>query len=100
MALGFCQLFGGQRTERVFPGSKRCRESRSYRQVATEASGFNPHERFFTEGTSTVDLSSSGCRFHLRSKVAKDSVVAIGLLHGSHGLEPDSRTDAFPDRLG
>jgi hypothetical protein len=78
-----------------FPGSKRRREPRIHLNVPIEVSGFDSCERFFTERTSTLDVSDSGCKFRLSSQVKKDSVVAIRVLRGLHGPEPDSRTVLF-----
>jgi hypothetical protein len=71
-------------------------ESRSLFEAPIEVSGFNSHERFFTQRTSAGELSDNGCKFHLRSEVVKNSVVSVRLLRTHHGPEPDSRVVLFP----
>jgi hypothetical protein len=60
-----------------------------------EVSGFDHAGRFFTEGTSTVDASFCGCKFHLRTPVEKGTVVAIRLLKTRNGSEANRATLLF-----
>jgi len=70
-------------------------EPRSQIEAPIEVSGFDSHERFFTQRSSAGELSDNGCKFHLRSEVVKNSVVSVRLLRTHHGPEPDSRVVLF-----
>jgi hypothetical protein len=73
-----------------FAGPERRREERVPRALPIGVSGFDRNGRFFTERTSTCDVSSLGCRFPLRVEMGKDSVVAIRVIRRGNGLEADS----------
>jgi hypothetical protein len=74
---------------------ERRQEPRTELRIPIEVSGFNRHGRFFTEKTSTQNVSTCGCRFDLRSEVEKDSVVAIRVIQRRNGCEIDSRPVLF-----
>jgi hypothetical protein len=73
----------------------RRREPRFPYQLSIEVSGFDHAGRFFTEGTSTLDASFGGCKFHLRTPVEKGCVVAIRLLNVRNKSEMDRATLLF-----
>ncbi len=58
-------------------GEDRRREPRDNCEFPIEVSGFNLGGEFFTEQTTTLDVSPCGCRFVLRMPVETQSVVAI-----------------------
>jgi hypothetical protein len=64
-------------------------------EFSIEVSGFDHAGRFFTEGTSTVDASFCGCKFHLRTPVEKGCVVAIRLLNPRNKSASDRLTLLF-----
>jgi PilZ domain len=74
---------------------ERRQEPRSIRKVPIEVCGFNRHGRFFSEKTTTFDVSDGGCRFLLRTDVEKESVVAIRVITRRNGQETDSRPVLF-----
>jgi hypothetical protein len=80
---------------RLPAGKNRRREPRYPYQLPIEVSGFDHAGRFFTEGTSTVDASFCGCKFHLRTPVEKGCVVAIRLLKARNQSERDRATLLF-----
>ncbi len=65
---------------------ERRREWRESRHVPVEVSGFDAHGRFFTERTSTLDVSDSGCCFLLNAEIEKDSVVSVRVIRRRDGL--------------
>ncbi|MFZ0211446.1 MAG: PilZ domain-containing protein [Candidatus Acidiferrales bacterium] len=52
-------------------------ETRLPLAVSVEVSGFDLAGRFFSERTKTVDISESGCSFHLKNDIARGSIVGI-----------------------
>jgi hypothetical protein len=73
-----------------FAGPERRREPRVPLTLSIGVSGFDRTGRFFTERTSTLDVSNLGCRFPLLAEMGKDSVVAIRVIRRGEGLETDS----------
>ena len=73
-----------------FTGSERRREPRVPLSLPIGVSGFDRNGRFFTERTSTFDVSNLGCKFLLHVEMGKDSVVAIRVTRRGNGLETDS----------
>jgi len=82
----------GQKTE---TSSDRRRHYRSPQKVAIEVCGFNRQGRFFSEKTTTSDVSVGGCRFDLRTDVEKESVLAIRVIKRRNGQEMDSKPLLF-----
>jgi hypothetical protein len=80
---------------RLAAGENRRCEPRYPYQLSIEVSGFDLAGRFFTEGTSTVDASFCGCKFHLRTPVEKGGVVVIRLLNARNQSERDRATVLF-----
>lgn len=72
----------------VAPPERR-REWRESRRVPVEVSGFDVRGRFFTERTSTVDVSDSGCRFLLNAELEKNSAVSIRVIRRRNGMMHD-----------
>jgi|SRR5271155_5252358 len=70
-------------------------QARSILHVPIEVCGFNRYGRFFSEKTSTCDVSSGGCKFELCTEVEKDSIVAIRVNTRRHGKETDARPILF-----
>jgi hypothetical protein len=64
-------------------------------KIAIEVCGFNRHGRFFSEKTTTSDVSLGGCRFDLRTDVEKESVLAIRVIQRRNGQEIDARPVLF-----
>lgn len=60
-------------------GEDRRREKRILLTYPIEVFGFSSNGRFFAERTSTLNISSAGCRFYLKAKVEPGAVVAIRL---------------------
>jgi hypothetical protein len=73
----------------AFAGPDRRREPRVPLALPIGVSGFDRTGRFFTERTSTFDVSNLGCRFPLHVEMGKDSVVAIRVIRRGDGLEAD-----------
>ncbi|MDE3171157.1 MAG: hypothetical protein KGL75_13520 [Acidobacteriota bacterium] len=72
----------------ILPFERR-REWRESRRVAIEVSGFDLHHRFFTERTSTLDVSPSGCCFLLQTEVAPASGISVRVVGRRNGLIVD-----------
>lgn len=70
-------------------------EPRAHLKVRIEVSGFNRYGRYFSEKTSTVDVSDGGCRFDLRTEVDEKSVIAIRLIEIKYGRELNTRPWLF-----
>jgi hypothetical protein len=68
----------------------RRREPRLPRVVPIGVSGFDSSGQFFTERTSTVDVSSGGCKFGLNVGLGKDSVIAIRVIRLENWMEINS----------
>jgi hypothetical protein len=53
-----------------------------------EVSGFNNKGEFFTERTTTADISESGCRFQVKAQVETGAILALKLIsrHNSETL--------------
>lgn len=60
-------------------GEDRRREKRILLTYPIEVFGFRTSGQFFVERTSTLNISSAGCRFPLKAKVEPGAVVAIRL---------------------
>lgn len=61
---------------------------RAYRQkisMRIEVCAFDRGGRFFTELTETSDVSTSGCKCHLRTEISGDAILAIRILNDSGG---------------
>lgn len=71
---------------------ERRKEPRLNLRFNIEVSGFDSDGKFFSELTTTDDISEHGCRFQLKREVEKNSVVAIRL------LRPQGMEEA-PERL-
>lgn len=72
----------------VIPGLGAVRESRHHIRLPIEVCAFDRGGRFFTEVTETWDVSESGCRCHLRTEVANNTVLAIRIVtHASSGMK-------------
>jgi len=74
---------------------ERRREFRTIQKVPIEVCGFNRHGRFFSEKTTTFDVSDGGCQFPLRADVEKESIVAIRVNLRRNGQEIDARPVLF-----
>jgi PilZ domain len=68
---------------------ERRREWREARRVPVEISGFDARGRFFTERTSTLDVSDSGCSFLLNAELEKNSAVSVRVIRRRNGLMLD-----------
>jgi hypothetical protein len=68
---------------------ERRREWRESRRVPVEVSGFDSRGRFFTERTSTFDVSDSGCCFALNAEVEKNAAVSVRVVRRRNGLMLD-----------
>ncbi len=66
--------------------AERRREPREARSVPVEVSGYDVRGRFFTEQTTTLDVSESGCRFQLNAELEKNSAVSVRVIRRSHGF--------------
>ncbi|HKV27196.1 MAG TPA: PilZ domain-containing protein [Candidatus Acidoferrales bacterium] len=58
----------------------RRRESRLPLSIPLEVTGFGADGRFFRQLTTTIDISESGCSFHLQRDVPRGSIVAIRVM--------------------
>lgn len=72
----------------VAPPERR-REWRESRRVPVEVSGFDARGRFFTERTSTFDVSDSGCSFLLNAELEESSAVSVRVIRRRNGLTHD-----------
>jgi hypothetical protein len=61
------------------------RADRRPKRFPVEACGFDRCGHFFIERTETSDVSESGCRFRLRTELARDAILAIRVLNDCHG---------------
>jgi hypothetical protein len=68
----------------VAPPERR-REWREYRRIPVEVSGFDARGRFFTERTSTFDVSNSGCSFLLNYELEESSAVSVRVIRRRNG---------------
>jgi len=71
------------------------REPRALLTLQIEVSGFNRAGRFFTELTTTHDISDHGCGFGLHTEVNKDSVVGIRVMRQPISESCDARRVLF-----
>ncbi len=62
-------------------------ESRLPLSIPIQVTGFGTDARFFSELTTTVDISESGCSFRLRGEVSRGSIVAIKVMLREHTKE-------------
>ena len=60
-----------------------------------EVSGFDVERRMFCERTTTQDISLSGCRFTLKTPIARGDVVAIRLMGRGQKDAPPGRSLLF-----
>jgi PilZ domain len=67
---------------------ERRHEPRERCEFPIEVSGFDVEGEFFTEETTTVDVSPCGCSFLLRTPVESKSVVAIRSLRAAKPNTP------------
>jgi hypothetical protein len=67
---------------------ERRKEVRVSVEYPIEVSGFDTLGRFDTEETSTQDISSSSCSFHLKMEVEKGMVLAIRMLTDTGQANP------------
>ncbi|HTS11788.1 MAG TPA: PilZ domain-containing protein [Candidatus Limnocylindrales bacterium] len=92
---------GVQLTENL--GERRS-EPRFTRSLPIEVAGFDQVGHFFVERTSTLDVSSSGCKFTLRLPLKEGSLIAVRMLAGRKGPAELMRTYLFrvahSNRLG
>lgn len=58
----------------------RRREARIPLSVPIEVTGFDVEGKFFCEATKTIDLSESGCSFHLNRSAERGGIVAVKVL--------------------
>jgi PilZ domain len=72
----------------VAPPERR-REWRESRRVPVEVSGFDARGRFFTERTSTLDVSDSGCCFLVSAELEENSAVSIRVVRRRNGMMHD-----------
>lgn len=70
---------------KILPFERR-REWRESLRVAVEVSGFDVRGRFFTERTSTLDASDSGCCFLLSAEVETNSAVSVRVVRRRDGM--------------
>jgi hypothetical protein len=49
-------------------------------QFAIEVCGFDRCGRYFTERSETCNVSAGGCKFHLRTEVEREAVVALRVI--------------------
>ncbi len=68
---------------------ERRKEPRVALRFHIEVSGFDSEGKFFSEQTTTDDISEHGCRFQLKREVGRNSVVAVRLLR-PQGMEEAS----------
>jgi hypothetical protein len=73
----------------------RRRENRVALTFPIEVCGFNRFGRFFTERTTTHDISDGGCKFRLRTEIETEAVLAIRVIARRNGKEIDSRPTLF-----
>lgn len=59
----------------------RRREQRLSLRFPVEVSGFDREGKFFTERTTTEDISEHGCRFCLKVELEPNAVVALKLIN-------------------
>ncbi len=60
-------------------GEDRRKAKRILLTYPIEVYGFGPSGQFFTERTTTLNVSADGCRFRLKAEVEPGAVVAIRL---------------------
>ncbi len=60
-----------------------------------EISGFDHSGRLFSEKTKTQDISETGCRFVLRTPLARGDVVAIKIVSQSDEALPSTKALLF-----
>lgn len=68
----------------LIPGVAAIRADRRAIQIPIEACGFDRRGRFFTERTETLNVSETGCKFHLRTELACDAVLAVRVLNDTN----------------
>ena len=79
-----------RRVENFGLENERRREPRVARSLPIGVSGFDGSGQFFTERTSTVDVSNVGCRFGLGVGRGKSSVISIRVIREENGLQVNS----------
>lgn len=65
---------------------ERRREFREVRHVPVEIFGFDSCGRFFTERSSAIEVSDSGCSFLLNAEVAEHSAVSVRVIRRPDGI--------------
>lgn len=68
---------------------ERRREWRESRRVPVEVSGRDVRGCFFTERTSTFDVSDSGCSFLLNAELEENSAVSVRVIRRRNGMKHD-----------
>ncbi len=73
----------------VFPAQKQRKEPRFpfCFQIQVRGADFNLHR--FEEHTNTADISKSGCRFSLQTRVARGSFLSISVQHEDGSFRAD-----------
>jgi len=66
-------------------------ESRLPLSIPIEVTGFGTDARFFSELTTTIDISESGCSFRLRGEVSRGTIVAIKVMLREYAKEDFAR---------
>lgn len=79
----------------LIPGVAAIRAHRRSIEIPIEACGFDHRGRFFTERTETLNLSETGCKFHLRKELACDAVLALRVLNDTNDGTPPLRSVLF-----
>ncbi|MCL6565942.1 MAG: PilZ domain-containing protein [Acidobacteriia bacterium] len=69
-------------------GEDRRKEKRVLLVYPIEVHGFDRYGKFFSERTTTSNISADGCRFRLQAEVEPGTVVAIRVIH----TRADART--------
>ena len=75
--------------------SDRRNNKRVWLACPVEVSGFDMNRRLFCERTVTQDISYTGCRFLLKTQMARGNVVAIRLLGRGHEEAPPGHPILF-----
>ena len=60
-----------------------------------EVAGFDRTARMFSERTRTTDISEAGCRFQLKTEVARGDVVAVKLVGRQSEQDPTNKSLLF-----
>ena len=66
-------------------------EARLPLSIPVQVTGFNADNRFFSESTTTLDISESGCSFRLKCDVPRGGIVAVKVLLKEYAKENSAR---------